>query len=388
MKQLLIKLFILGLLLSISGCGNYKKIFTFNNDELSSPNILIQAKDGGFYGTTDSRFDSTIFSFIGDNYNVMYKFKGYLENDGYSISSFIQGKDGGFYGTTSRGGVPNGYDEGTMFKITPLSKYMVIYSFHDDGIEPNSLIQGNDGNFYGTTNRGGTNDNGTVFMITSQGKESTIYRFQGESDDVSQSDGISPSNLIQDSEGNLYGITNRGGINDNGIVFKINPQGNYTIIYKFNGGMYGANPINFIQGKDKNFYGVTEAGGIINNANNRGCGIMFKITPKGKYSVILEKCVRNLIQANDGGFYGNIDDDDGDANVVHIVKSVNATYNESKIILNQGINLNILIHGNDKSINITSMIQANDGNLYGVGYTRNASNVENNIIFKINIPHY
>jgi uncharacterized repeat protein (TIGR03803 family) len=134
----------------------------------------------------------------------------------------IQGNDGNFYGTTGGGG--GGADNGgTVFKLTPGGVETVLYAFgasSSDGIGPNSLIQGSDGNFYGTTGGGGANTengnlgDGTIFKVTPGGVETVLYSFG-----ASSSDGVGPVGLIQGSDGYFYGTTSEGG-NGVGTVFR------------------------------------------------------------------------------------------------------------------------------------------------------------------------
>jgi uncharacterized repeat protein (TIGR03803 family) len=125
-----------------------------------------------------------------------------------------------------------------------------------DGALPNALIQAADGNFYGTTEKGGTYGGGTVFKITPEGTLTTLHRFV-------YTDGAYPSGgLIQASDGNFYGTTSLGGIPPNfeGTVFKITPDGTVTVLHIF-GGADGRNPQVLIQARDGNYYGTTAGGG-------------------------------------------------------------------------------------------------------------------------------
>ena len=155
------------------------------------------------------------------------------------MAGLAQGSDGNFYGTTSSGGT-NGY-AGTVFRISPSGSYTSLYSFvgsPTDGTEPSAgLMQGSDGNFYGTTDFGGAGTNsfsggyGTVFQISPSGTETTLYSFVG-----SPTDGSFPlTGLVQGSDGNFYGTTQQGGTSMNcqggcGIVFRfsvpLNPPAN------------------------------------------------------------------------------------------------------------------------------------------------------------------
>jgi uncharacterized repeat protein (TIGR03803 family) len=132
---------------------------------------------------------------------------------------------GDFYGTTYAGGIKTlGCQSGcgTVFKITPLGALTTLYTFHGrDGQGPIAgLVQGTDGNFYGTTSGGGAHGVGTVFKITPAGALTLLHSFGG-------ADGAAPeARLLQASDGNFYGTTVLGGgANNDGAIFKMTPAG-------------------------------------------------------------------------------------------------------------------------------------------------------------------
>ncbi len=181
-------------------------------------------------------------------------------NGSRPLGSLVQGADGDIYGTTSAGGA-NGL--GTIFKTTPDGAVTTLYSFGSsptDGSVPyGGLVQGVDGNFYGTTSESGANSNqvfagGTVFKITPGGALTTLHSFN-------VSDGAYPvASLVQGSDGNFYGTTEQGGASgNNGTVFKITPDGALTTLFSFGSQAdYGAAPSGpLIQAPDGNFYGTT-----------------------------------------------------------------------------------------------------------------------------------
>lgn len=158
------------------------------------------------------------------------------------IGGLVQGKDGNFYGTTSAGG-PNVFGYGTIFQLTPSGTLTTLYSFSGtDGAFPAaSLIQATDGNFYGTTLYGGNdacvgefglapNGCGTVFKITPSGTLTTLYIFRASSDS-----GYPAVPLVQGPDGNLYGTTSvgAGSVSYNGTFFKITPSGTMTVLHDF-----------------------------------------------------------------------------------------------------------------------------------------------------------
>ena len=233
------------------------------------------------------------------------------------FSGLILGTDGNFYGTTESGGT---IGEGILFKMTSTGTLTTLYNFGTckspckDGVFPKTPpVQASDGNYYGTV--GNTNDginDGVVYKLTSAGKFSTIYAFA-----FGGTQGFNPqAPLIQGTDGNLYGTTASGGITTSsncwgsssscGTVFKINTTGSkLTTVYKFDQ-THGAGPLSpVIQGTDGNFYGTTSAGGT------SGLGVVFKLTPAGVITVLHnfigsdgETPLAGLVQANDGNFYG------------------------------------------------------------------------------------
>ena len=189
---------------------------------------LIQASDGNLYGTTKlggSAGAGTVFQInpaIGAE-SIVYAFKGGSSDGASPYDALIQAKDGNFYGTTGAGGASAA---GTVFRISATSgAESVVYAFAgggSDGANPYAgVIQASDGNLYGTTVSGGPSGDGTVFRINpTTGAESLVYAFAGGSTDGSQPYG----GLLQAKDGNLYGTTLKGGSNDAGVLFQITLQ--------------------------------------------------------------------------------------------------------------------------------------------------------------------
>jgi uncharacterized repeat protein (TIGR03803 family) len=173
--------------------------------------------------------------------------------------------------------------------------YTVLYSFTGpDGANPYAgVTQDAKGNLYGTTYWGGDlNCNGgygcgTVFKLDTTGKETVQYSFCVASNCT---DGASPeAGVIQDSQRNLYGTTVNGGASNSGVVFKLDPMGKETVLHSFcvaHNCTEGGNPSGVIRGAKGNLYGTTSNGGGTGCGNNLGCGTVFKVDTTGKETVL------------------------------------------------------------------------------------------------------
>ncbi len=188
-------------------------------------------------------------------------------------------------------------------------------------VQYTSLVQGRDGNIYGTSTTGGQwGSNGIIFKLAPDGQFSTIYNFCNQD---SCSDGDTPmGGLIQASDGNFYGTTFSGGAYQNGTVFRLTPAGKLTTLYSFcaegNHCPSGANPsAALVQADDGNFYGTTVYGGTnLLRCGDAGCGTIFKITPQGEFRNLYafwaqsSTCIDGsqpssaLVQNVDGNLYG------------------------------------------------------------------------------------
>jgi uncharacterized repeat protein (TIGR03803 family) len=228
-------------------------------------------------------------------FKTLVSFNG-TDGQNPALGSLVQGLDGNFYGTTFFGGA-NGDYVGTVFKITPSGKLTTLYSFCaqsncTDGENPEAgLVLATDGNFYGTATFGGPNCEpggcGTVFKITPAGKLTTLHSFGY--------DGAYPyAGLVQATDENFYGTAEEGGASGWGIVFKITPAGKLTTLASFclPGCADGSSPhAGLVQATDGNFYGTTYYGGTNCTSNfNLGCGTVFKVTPAGKLTTLHSFC--------------------------------------------------------------------------------------------------
>jgi uncharacterized repeat protein (TIGR03803 family) len=237
---------------------------------------------GNLYGTTNSGGASNAgvvfrLNAMGQE-TVLYSFTGGADG-GYPYSGVIRDSAGNFYGTTTYGGAAN---LGVVYKVDATGHETVLHSFTGaaDGGHPNAgLILDAKGNLYGTAVNSGVGFGGVVFRLDPMGNETVLHSFSGE-------DGVEPyGGLIGDGEGNLYGTTFYGGTSNNGVVYKLDAKGNETVLYNFTGGADGGEPqVGVIRDAEGNLYGTTLVGGT--GDCPFGCGVVFKLNASGQQSVL------------------------------------------------------------------------------------------------------
>jgi uncharacterized repeat protein (TIGR03803 family) len=313
-----------GVVFKLAPSGAYTVLHNFNGSDGASPQAsLLPDAAGNLYGTTvqgGASGNGVVFKLDHTGQEtVLYSFQG--DPDGSEPhANLIQDAAGNFYGTTAKGGASG---RGTVFKLDTNGSVTVLHSFtgdHLDGAKPMAgLIRDSAGNFYGTTIEGGAFTiggvpiAGTVFKLDASGQETVLYSFNY------LAGGYTPmGNLIRDSAGNLYGAA-LGGDNQSctqimlpwyipgcGVVFKLDPAGNETVLYSFSSGLGGDGPVGVIRDPAGNFYGATEHGGASN------WGAVFKLDTAGNETVLGSFTVETdgaeptgLVQDAAGNFYGS-----------------------------------------------------------------------------------
>ena len=271
---------------------------------------LVQGTNGLLYGTAlygGVNGDGTVFRITTSGTGTTVWSLNSASSGSEPYGGLVQGADGNFYGTSYHGGAYStgaawpGY--GTIFRLTASGSLTAIHSFdYEDGAYPSStLVQGGDGNFYGTAQNGGTNGGwGTIFKVTPAGVLTPLFSF------ANMNGAVPFAGLVQHSGGAFYGTTTAGGAYGAGTVFKLAADDTFTSIYSFTGGNDGGNCYGaLLLASDGNLYGTTESGGVY------GLGTVFRISPDGTLATLVSfdgyqganpECT--LIQGTDGHLYG------------------------------------------------------------------------------------
>jgi len=274
--------------------------------------LIANPNNGSHSCAASSAYCGTIEKVVGSTYTIVHSFSGSGPNGWAPNSPLAQDNSGNYYGTTEYGGSNNSCTHGcgTIFEISGSYPYALttLYNFCSDtacadGANPDGGGLNWDSasdSLYGTTQNGGANGIGTWF---------DYYIWQGEINYTPYIEpvGGNPNNgMGKDSQGNFYGTTHTGGAAGYGAIFKLTTTGEMTALYSFQGAVDGANPTaGLLQATDGNFYGTTYAGGTADY------GTIFKITPGGEFTALhtFEQTdganpVAGLVQATDGNFYG------------------------------------------------------------------------------------
>lgn len=293
-----------GLIFKLDNAGYYSVLYNFCSQtnctdggapyaglvEDASGNLYGAASLGGATASSDYAGGGVVFKLdSAGNYTVLHSFcsQANCGDGGYPIGGLIEDALGSLYGTTDGGGA---HDYGTVFRLDSAGNYTVLYSFCSqsncvDGYKPTAaLIEDDSGNLYGTASLGGAYGYGTVFKLDAAGNYTVLYSFCSQ---ANCSDGSTPyAGLVEDASGNLYGTTFEGGPNagasggdinvGNGVVFKVDSAGNYSVIYNFCSEANcadGSEPwyAGLIQDGSGNLYGTTAVGGTYSQ------GTVFKL---------------------------------------------------------------------------------------------------------------
>ncbi len=312
------------------GCGVIFKIepsghetvlyaFTGGSDGAGPYAGLVRDSAGNLYGTTyggGASGKGVVFKLdTAGNLTVLHYFTGGVDG-GYPYGGVVL--DSGYlYGTTVFGGAAN---DGVVYKLDNAGHETVLYTFTrgaDGGWPYAGVTLDPAGNIYGTTELGGAADAGVVFKLDNTGHETVLHSFTGGAG------GSEPvAGVILDPAGNIYGTTWYGGSASGygyGVIFKLDPTGQESVLYTFQRGADGAAPrAGVIRDSAGNLYGTTTTGGGYTSCPDgyghysAGCGVVFKLDPTGQETVLYNLYSRadgilpmgSLFRDSAGNFYG------------------------------------------------------------------------------------
>jgi len=352
---------------SLAPAQTVNTIYSFAGNSTSGATpwyvTLVQGTNGNLYGTTyngGKGLFGTIFNVTtSGSQKIIYSFAGTTgtTHDGANPTGGLTlSTDGNFYGTTQQGGT---YSMGTAFKVTPTGALTILHNFNGfiDGAFPwGPPILASDGNFYGTTSGGGINGNGIVYKMTTSGTVTKLYKF-----DVTH--GASPiAPPTQGTDGFLYIPVAEGGSSFCGTIIKLSTAGVLSNTYSFPCGSGGSFPIGpLVQASNGNFYSTTQDGG------SNGEGTIYQVTPSLVVTVLHSFGATfgdgtfpgaGLLLATDGNYYGSTSDGGASGDGTLFNTSTSGTYAD--------------LYSFNNTVNLTQMsplappIQATNGILYGL----------------------
>jgi uncharacterized repeat protein (TIGR03803 family) len=371
-----------GVVYKLDAKGNETVLYNFTGGaDGGEPQVgVIRDAEGNLYGTTlvggtgDCPFGcGVVFKLnASGQQSVLHTFTGGADGaNGYADPGLIRDAEGNLYGATSNGGGPA--SAGVVFELDPAGQESVLYTFPggSDGANPHSGVTGDGkGNLFGTTYSGGPASAGVVYQVDAMGHETVLYRFTGGADGKNPTAGVIP-----DSAGNLYGTTVYGGIGY-GVVYRVNAAGNETVLHAFTGGADGAYPYaGVIRDSEGNLYGTASAGGQAN------AGVVYKVDPAGDETVLYfftggpdgSGPQAGVIRDMAGNLYGTTVY--GGASGDGVVYELHANGLETV--------LHSFISGPDGANPYAGLTGDASGNLYGTTYFGGPSNA--GVVYKVNL---
>ncbi len=298
----------LGLIYRIQANGAYEVVHAFSSagSSPSQPGAGLAANSNGWlYGTTVNGGyyqNGTVYRFdtASGATEMLHSFQA--PNSGNSPSALILASDGYYYGTSPTGG---SFNSGFAYRISPKGAFRAIHDFgaSGDGRFPSAqLVQGSDGFLYGTTMLGGSVGVGTIFQMNAKGKTRVLHSFTGGAGGYG-----SRSELTEGPDGYFWGIT-FGGSNDSLLIYKVNAKGKFLAVHSFKPDSPG-DPTGLMLASDGAFYGA------VHNSSKTPVGWLFKTLPSGKTTTLHvfdgvgdgRFPAGALLQSKDGLLYGVTD---------------------------------------------------------------------------------
>ena len=277
---------------------NFTTVLSFDGTHAVGGGALVQGFDGSLYsvGALGAHLKGNVFRISpSGQVTSLYSFCAQTNcPDGWAPNDLVLGPDGNFYGSTDFGGSVSqpacssgSFGCGTVFKVTPAGRLTTLHTYCTqsgcpDGTTPQSaLVLGPDGNFYGTTSGGGTGGGGTVFKITPTGELTTLYSFVCDVHGVCADGQDLLSSVAFGRNGNLFGAANYGGSYDSGTLFELTPSGNLNVLYNFNLDKNSSNGPHF------NGFTLASDGNLYGTMASGGtclggCGAILKVSESGR----------------------------------------------------------------------------------------------------------
>ena len=321
-------------------------------------------------------------------FTIMHRFTGDQDDASDSSSSLIVGSDGNFYGTSRNGGSAS---SGAIFRLTPTGQTTVLHSFDQggflDGYQPqSSLLQANDGNFYGVAGTGGPANNGTLFRLTPDGNFTVLHAFTGGLDG-----GGPAGSLIQGQDGSLYGVAASGGSTAGsfgtgyGVIYRLTLDDIFTVLYVFTNAADGAVPIDkLIQVGDGSFCGVTRGdyvstyGSVFRLATDGTLKTLHQFVPYVHDNGALPEA--GLLLSTNGYLYGTTSEGGAyDGGIIFrlsltggftVVHSFNGQTSQNQQFVQGGAGPN------------STLVQANEGSLFGTTSGYNSLSSATAVLFR------
>jgi len=281
-----------GVVYKLDPSGHETVLYTFmgKGDGASPAAGVIADAAGALYGTTEYGGAPDCYNGCGVVYKVapsgretvLYAFTGGA--NGYEPSAGLAADAAGnLYGTTEF----SGYAEpGVVYKLDTAGVFSVLYAFvggEQPYLTKAGVILDPSGNLYGIAPYGGANAEGMVYKLDTSNQETTLYTFSSAPGGTYLNAGV-----IRDPAGNFYGTTYDGGPANAGVVYKMNAAGHETVLYSFTGGADGRNPqAGVVRDSAGNLYGTTVYGGALPGCTfGFGCGVVYKVDPSGQETVL------------------------------------------------------------------------------------------------------